>query len=299
MAAWANNTYAQYAGPIRQWFAFCIGKNINPFCACDKDLLEFLAKKFNEGASFGSLNSVRAAVALVSDERISKSENISNFFRGAFRLRPPKPKYDRTWNIDDVFSTIENWFPHEGLSLKELTLKLVILLAIGSAHRLQTLAAIRISNIKIINAGYEIEISDIIKTSRPGAVQPLINVPFLRDKPRLCAASVLDRYLRVTMMYRNGCDTLLLTTKKPYKAATTDTISRWIRSVLASCNIGGQFTAHSTRHASSSAALKKGVSVRMIHRTAGWSENSSVFAKHYNRQIVQGQEPFLSALMRE
>lgn len=218
-------------------------------------------------------------MALILDDKISREENVSKFFKGVFRLKPPKPKYDRIWNIDIVLLKVSEWFPNESLSFEKLTLKLVILLAIGSTRRMQTLAAIKVSDIKLTRSGYEIEISSIIKTSRPGAFQPLISLPYLKDKPKLCVASILGNYLRVTMLLRKGWDSLLLTIRNPHRKASKDTISRWVRSILASCNIRGDFTAHSTRHAASSAALKKGVSLRAICRAAGWSEESRVFAQ--------------------
>jgi len=41
------------------------------------------------------------------------------------------------------------------------------------------------------------------------------------------------------------------------------------------------------------------VKLEMIKKTAGWSENSQVFAKYYNRTIVPTKEPFVKSLMHK
>jgi len=137
--------------------------------------------------------------------------------------------------------------PLEELSLERLTERLVLLLALGTAHRTQTLAAIKLSNVKRSPEGYEIEIPDRIKTSRPGTFQPLLVLPVLSENPKLCIASTLDAYIKTTAQWRGQFENLFLTIKKPFKAATPTTISRWIRTAMSRCGINEKFTAHSTR----------------------------------------------------
>ncbi|KYN15933.1 hypothetical protein ALC57_11826, partial [Trachymyrmex cornetzi] len=52
------------------------------------------------------------------------------------------------------------------------------------------------------------------------------------------------------------------------------------------CGVSDTFSAHSTRHASTSLAAHKGVSVNLIKRAAGWSGESRVFADFYNKVII-------------
>lgn len=114
----------------------------------------------------------------------------------------------------------------------------------------------------------------------------------------MCITSTIDAYIQATSQLRGDVDNLLLTSRKPFKAATPATISRWIRATMSRCGISEKFTVHSTRYAATSAALKKGIVLETIRKTAGWSKNSQVFAKHYNKMIVTTKEPFAQALMR-
>lgn len=297
-ASLANSTHKQYAGPLKQWWLHCAEENLDPYHPEESRVIDFSSKKFKEGASYSTLNTLRSAISLISADNISQNRNISRFFKGIFMLRPAKPKYDRTWDVNVVFEKNKDWFPLEKLSLETLTERLVLLLALGTAHRIQTLASIKITNIKRRPEGYEIEIPDRIKTSRPGASQPLLLVPTFPENPRLCIATSLDVYIKATAQLRGKIDNLIVTTKKPIKAAAPATISRWIRAAMSKCGISKGFTAHSTKHAATSAAMKKGISIETIKKTAGWSKNSRVFEKYYNKSIISTKNSFTDSLMR-
>lgn len=59
---------------------------------------------------------------------------------------------------------------------------------------------------------------------------------------------------------------------EPHKTVNQQTISRWIRSGLELCRVRTDFfSSHSTRYASTSLIAKKGVSLEIIKRAAGWS----------------------------
>lgn len=296
-ASLTESTHKQYAGPLKQWWTFCLNQGLDPYQPEEAPVLRFLTEKFKAGAAYGTLNSMRSAISLISHNNIGQNRSISRFFKGIFMLRPTTPKYDRTWDVNIAFRKIEEWFPLNELTLDCLTERLVLLLALGTANRAQTLASIKLSNIKRNSEGYEIEIRDRIKTSRPGACQPLLVLPVFSENPALCIVSTIDEYLKATSHLRGDIDNLLLTIKKPIRAAAPATISRWIRAAMSRCGISERFTAHSTRHAATSAALKKGITLETIRKTAGWSQNSQVFAKHYNRTIVSTKESFVRALM--
>lgn len=155
---------------------------------------------------------------------------------------------------------------------------------------------IKISNIKKSTEGFEIKIADLIKTSRPGNHQPLLIILYFKEKPQICMASFLNRYLTITEPLRGDCDTLFITTRKPFNAASSQSISRWIRVVLNLSGLGAEYTPHSTRHAATSSALAKGVDLSIIKSTAGWSKESQVFAKFYNRPIEGNRRDFVTSV---
>lgn len=213
-----------------------------------------------------------------------------------FNEKPTKAKYQRY--LGPVLKELERLYALENLSLQDLTDKLVvILLAIVTAHRKQTLSLIKISNIRKTNNGYEIEIPDRVKTTRLGSCQPLLTLPTFRENLKLCAAATLERYLAVTKDPRGTSNSLLIKTREPFKAASKETISRWIRAFLGKCGISAAYGSRSIRHVATSAAFKKGVDIAVIKSLAGWSEKSRVFDKFYNRPIVQKNNTFAEAIL--
>lgn len=121
----------------------------------------------------------------------------------------------------------------------------------------------------------------------PNPIQPLLILPKFAQDQKLCVVETLEEYIEVTRTLRQQNKQRLLITRKPFGPTSPETRSRWLRTTLAKCNIGENFSGHSTRHAATSAALKKGVDLSMIRKTACWSKNSQTFAKHYNSRPIE------------
>lgn len=92
---------------------------------------------------------------------------------------------------------------------------------------------------------------------------------------------------------------LILTLKNPIHAASSQTISHWIKNVLEECGINTKiFSAYSSRHASTSAAFKGGANIESIRKAAGWTERSKVFSKFYNKPIVPDISDFAHSVFK-
>ena len=77
---------------------------------------------------------------------------------------------------------------------------------------------------------------------------------------------------------------LFISCIKPHKPISTDTLSRWIKLVLASAAIDTSvFKAHSVRGAATSHTYAKGVQIVEILRAADWI-NERTFRNYYLRQ---------------
>lgn len=297
LSSLADSTIKQYNAPLKTWWAFCEEKKIDPYKADERSLLVFLSKLFDEGSSYGTINTARSAINLISCHDLSDSPLVSRFFKGVFKLRPTTPKYSQTWDLDIVLRAIENKADSKELTLKELTVKTAMLLALTTGFRSQTLAAIKISMIKESSRGIELVIDDNTKTSRPGFNHQSAFLPFFEQRPKVCVARTVLNYIESTKKYRENTDYLLISYKSPFKKASSQTISRWLKSTLQECGIKNSFSGHSTRHASTSKAFAKGLDVNIIKKAAGWSPESRVFAKYYNRNIASLEENFATRIL--
>lgn len=237
---------------------------------------------------------------MVLGPQISKDDRIVRFFKGVFRLRPTLPKYDITWDPALVLGHLSSKFPNEDLNLEVLTKKCITLLSLVTAQRVQTLSKINIKNIENHQTELVIKIPDLIKTSRPGRTQPVLTLPFFIEKIEICPAKTLLDYINVTNSLRSS-DILFISFKKPHNSVSTQTLSRWIKQTLKESGIDvSVFTAHSTRHASSSKAYRSGVNIDLIRKTAGWSTGSNTFWKFYNRNLLpQNQTSLARAILSE
>lgn len=289
LASLSSNTIQQYNVTFKLWWDFCNANNHNIFDRSIPTVLCFLSEQYMKGTSYGSLNSHRSALSLLLGDNIGAEDLVKRLLKGAFKLKPIFPKYCSTWDPQIVLNYVSNWYPNRELSREKITKKLVILLALCTAQRVQTLSLIKIENINICSNGINIAIKDIIKTSAAGREQPTLYLPYFQENPRICPATTLKDYLNVTNDDRPAnVSNLLITMKRPYKSATAQSISRWIKQALAESGVDvAAFSAHSTRHASTSAAAAAGVSVDAIRKAAGWTKTSQVFAKFYHRPIVQ------------
>lgn len=258
-------------------------------------LLEFLDREFRHGASYSTLNCTRSAIALISNQSGHDTPTVKRFLKGVSNLRPGLPKYNDTWDPQTVLTYFKK---HQSTSLDQVARKLICLLALTTGQRIQSLQSIKVSNIRENVSEISIFIPDRIKTSGRGRNQPLLSLPFFSD-PQICVARTLNQYLMMTRPFRGLIDHVFLTTRRTVQPATTQTLSRWIRDILTASGIDQRFKPHSTRHASTSTALKKGVPVDSIFKAAGWTSSSAVFARFYNRPIQHSNDAFALAVLNQ
>lgn len=280
LALLAPSTIKQYTRPLRSWWYFCQARQITPFAPEVKNVLDYLAEELKAAGSYSTLNTSRLAVSLVSINAIEEDPLVKGFCKGASVLKLPRPRYDHMWDPAPVIAKLASYYSHEELSLERLSKKLALLLALRSGQRCQTIAALRVSQISLGER-------KIIRV--PDRNQPLLSFPRFTERSNLCIMNLLKHYLHRTQNLRpKECDNLFISLK--HRSVGVQTISRWIRETLTECGVDSSFLAHSTRHASTSLAAKKGVSMDIIKRAADWSDDSQVFAKFYNKPIINSDE---------
>ncbi|XP_031329436.1 uncharacterized protein LOC116160392 [Photinus pyralis] len=280
-------TVKQYGATYKRWLPFCADRGVNPYEGTPSLVMSFLQHLFDtEENAYGTFNSHRSALSLITSTDLSSHPVLCRFLKGIAKLRPSRPRYNVVWDPQVVLAYLERLAMD---SLKALSEKLITLLALTTAHRIQTFSLIRIENIIESGNGFQILIEDKIKTSGIGRTQPCLHLPYFTENPKLCVATALKQYLTATKGRRTSVrDFLFLTYKKPYRTASKQSLSRWVKDTLEEAGIDTRiFKAHSTRHASTSKAFDLGVPLEVIRQTAGWSTNSKTFCQFYNRPISQ------------
>ncbi len=212
---------------------------------------------------------------------------VKRLLKGVFETKPALPRYTCVWDVEVVLDYLKNLGSNTELTLKLLTLKLVMLLGLLSGQRCQTLHSLNIKDMVLGESKCVFLLTSLLKTSAPN--RHLTHIEFLAypQDPKLCVINCLNAYLKRTKPHRCGTLQLFLSIQKPFKAVSCDTISRWLKSVLDMAGIDTAiFTAHSTRTASTSCAKAKGLPSHVIMEAAGW-HSESTFAKFYNKCIIK------------
>lgn len=292
------STRKQYNICYQHWWRFCHAGGLDPYTCDLQRVINFLNSLFNQKKSFSTINSYKSALKLVFNIQGQDDDFLKRYMRGIYNSNPSRPKYTETWDPYPVLKYLESLYPLENLALAFLTKKLVTLLALISGHRIQTLAKITLTNIRKYDGHIEIKVSDRVKTSNINKFQPLILIPYFPDMPKLCLAKTLECYCKVTKDLRSDIGSLIITHKKPFHAASAQTISRWIKDTL---KLGGidtsLFSSYSTRHAATSAAFRAGVSVEEICKRAGWSEKTRTFNIFYNKPLATSTDAFARGVL--
>lgn len=286
MASYRPSTVKQYDTYLKKWTKFANALGYNPLSPTCSRLLSFLNSEYKSGLGYSALCTARSAVAsLCVGEELGTHRLVKRFLKGVFNTRPSFPKTVSTWDPSCVLKHLKGNKTSSQLTLKELTLKLTMLLALLSAQRVQTLAALDTKHMGLKTDRVVFHINKILKQTRPGTHLPDIELPRYRYCRRLCIVTLLKEYLERTKDLR-GDTQLLITFVKPHTSASKSTIARWLKTVLMNCGISDQFTPHSTRSAATSKAFFEKVPIDTIMKSAGWSSGST-FAKHYKKPIHQ------------
>ena len=101
-----------------------------------KDTLEFLMQLYNKGHSYSTLNTARSALSNVITEgdceKFGYHPVVSRFMKAVFETKKSVPKYTTTWDVSVVFKYLEKLYPNNHISLKNLSLKVVMLILLLS-----------------------------------------------------------------------------------------------------------------------------------------------------------------------
>ena len=102
-------------------------------------VLEFLTEQFESGCGYSSLNTARCALSAIGIVRdgfaIGSHPIIIRFMKGVFNLKPTRARYSEIWDVNKVLLYLQSLSPIAKLSLKMLTLKLAMLIALTFASR--------------------------------------------------------------------------------------------------------------------------------------------------------------------
>ena len=275
-----------YQGPWKRWGCWCHQRSLDPISAPVEHVANYLAEE-QLRIGYSALNTTRSAISAYHDKcdgrPVGQHELIKDIMESALKIKPPKPKYTSTWDVNLVLEYIRQLGPNASLDKKTLTLKITMLMSLVSVARGHELRVLHLTNMQTSRDKVTFHITEKTKTG-------LKIMEFHRYEwsEYLDVVACLEAYIVATQALRDTESKqtqLLISYTSPHNPVSTSTIARWLRSVMENAGIDtNKYKAHSTRSAATSKAKARGMSVQQIMQAANWS-NARTFLRFYNKQI--------------
>ena len=285
-----KSTNKTYDSSWRKWNSWCDRRQIDPISAGLNNVLTFLSEQFKNNLQYRTVNVLRSAISSthqwVDGKPIGQHPLVIRLLKGISNERPPKPRYTTTWDVSKVTSYLSSLGDNKTLSLKQLSKKLVMLLALISPERSSVLADLDTRYLKKRPDGFAFLLTNPRKTGDPTS-ESSVSFPSLPEDLSLCPLACLNTYLTATSNFRSpGHHKLFLSFNQPHNEISRTTIARWLCDVIQAAGIDSSvFKAHSTRAASTSSAAKNNLPLADILKMGDWS-SPSTFQKFYYKPII-------------
>lgn len=311
IAAKSTGTQKNYQSGWNCFCTWCAERDIDPNESSVPTIVDYLQCLLEvKGKSF---HTARARVSAISffhpghtfRGSLGSHDLIQSFVSGARRRFPPLRDKLPSWDLPTVLKAMMHhpYEPIQDLSLGQLTHKTLFLVAICSARRIGELKALdcRPPYCSIGLGGVVLKTHESFRTKVPTLANLEKSVEFApfglaqdgSELPEraLCVCRALQFYVAATADVRKT-NQLFVTFKKgdQGRAASKITMAGWLKSAIQhayevlNLPIPQGVKAHSARHASTSWAELKAVSVLDICQQASWA-TPNTFVKHYKLDL--------------
>ena len=116
---------------FRKWHCWCDQQGFDPISG---PVVNFLASLHKEGYQYNSFNAYCSAISSVHEKvdghDVGKHPLVVLMLKEIYHDRPPLPRYTCTWNVQMVLNYLDSLRDNDTLSLKQLTWKVIMLLAL-------------------------------------------------------------------------------------------------------------------------------------------------------------------------
>ncbi|KAK4318784.1 hypothetical protein Pmani_010207 [Petrolisthes manimaculis] len=163
-----------------------------------------------KGRGYSSMNIIRSAISAIANidaKPAGQHPLICRFMKAVFL------SLDTTWYPDVVLTHLRSLGPNEGISVIQLSKKLVMLMLLVSVQSGHTLRLLDIRNMTVSRSEVSFRIGDLLKTSRPGVHPSELVFTAYAPERLLCVYTTICDYLDRTAGLRGPTTRFFLTTK--------------------------------------------------------------------------------------
>ncbi|XP_057188898.1 uncharacterized protein LOC130553779 isoform X1 [Triplophysa rosa] len=302
----AVSTRSLYGCKWQVFEEWCDGRSLTSYQCSVPDILCFLQDLMDKGRSFSTIKVYLAAISAchVGFEGSTVGQNplIRRFMKGAHRSLPVIRRTVPEWDLSLVLE------PLGGISLKLLSFKTALLLALVSAKRVSELHALSIhpSCTKFSLSGDKVFLKPnpaFMPKCFPAFTSEVLELSAFHPPPfssaedqrlnALCPVRALQAYMSKTSAFRKS-DQLFISWAPPHKGSpiSKQRLSHWLVNAIAVAYVSrgvqppGTIRAHSTRGLAASWALFRGVSLQDICSAASWA-SPHTFVRYYRLDVTK------------
>ena len=146
-------------------------------------------------------------------------------FKYFYNARLKLKRYLTYWPVTKVLNFLSKWHPASSLSLKQLTLKTIALIALSSSDRGQTLDLLNINNVEITDSGISFIVTKKLKHYRKSINPKSVNC-VQSDIDSLNVSSYVTAYMEKTSALRQNENGKLSPAKLFLSSATKKEVSK-------------------------------------------------------------------------
>ena len=195
MASWKTGTTKQYHTYLKKWLLYYKENAVDVFRPGVTQGVEFLVSLFRSSLGYSAVNTARSALSSIitlSDRSIfGEHPLVCRFLKGIYELGPALPKYSRIWDVNIVLNFLNTLDFASELSLKDLSLKLTMLLCLTTAQCGQTICSFDVNYVQEFDDKYRITVMQKLKSSKPGVHLEPIGLQAFKEDKTLCVLSTL------------------------------------------------------------------------------------------------------------
>ena len=299
-----QSTLTTYSKRLAPYYKWCNERNLDPTRATVSNISQFLTERFDSGLQSATVRNYKSAIMSIhkgyeDGSSANDGGEIRLLLNGMFNERPPTRKIVPVWELNTVLEYLKGppFEPMAKASLKNITLKTVMLIALASAHRCSEIHSLSFASMTISRAGATLSFVPGFraKNETSSHLFPTLFLPSLSTESSVyedklwCPVRCLRYYTDRTSSMRgnNIIDQLFITHAEPHKPAAKSTIARWLVQIVVDSKaivVDERVRAHSTRALATSWAYHRGLSVKEICEAVSW-RSATTFSSAYYRAI--------------
>ncbi|XP_072050046.1 uncharacterized protein [Amphiura filiformis] len=236
-----DSTLGIYSGRLGRYYKWCEKTNCSPARATQSQIADFLTEVFDSGLQVATVSNYKSAIAAIhrgfeDGSTLYKNDYIRLLLNGMYNSRPPKRRIVPAWNLSKVLELLKGapYEPMKSATLREITLKTVFLVALATGRRRSELQALSFKTLVFSRNGVSMtfKVGFIAKMSRRFNTGPSCFRGLALSHRLWCPERTIEHYIYRTSNIRGSTDQLFITHAKPNKAASKQTLARWLVSLI-------------------------------------------------------------------